>query len=139
MFTIEEEKEETQSESKCTLRQILPRVLLICLIMTFFILLFVYKEVTEELIMSFVDFVDENNALGVVTTIAICATISSLGAPNAISTFGVGFIYGIVFEDKIWLAVLLGAFAVCTGKWIGSLVSFVIGRYVFRSCSERLI
>ena len=93
----EEAKDETQSEVKCTFRYILPRVLLICLIATFFTLLFVYKEVTEELIMAFVDFVAENPALGVATTIAVCATISSLGAPNAISTFGVGFIYGIVF------------------------------------------
>ena len=140
-FSIEhlETNEVTLRKQKWTIRKVLPRLLLICLIVTFFILLLVFKEVTQQLMMSFVDFVREKKALGVLTTMAILAVITSLGAPFSLTQIGVGFIYGMVFKDEIWLAVLLGGLSVCIGNWIGSLVPFVIGRYLLRGCTERLI
>ena len=52
-------------------------------------------------------------------------------------TVGTGFILHSVFEET-WITITVGTFTVFIGLWFGSVLSFLMGRYVMRDCTMRL-
>ena len=57
--------------------------------------------------------------------------------PNTLLAFGSGFIFKQAY-GKVWIALLLGTSAIWLGTWIGSIIAFLLGRYLFTQFSERL-
>ena len=57
--------------------------------------------------------------------------------PGAVMTLGTGFIMHTVYK-KLWKSILVGTLTVFTGTWIGSTISFILGRYVLRDLTNWL-
>ena len=53
-------------------------------------------------------------------------------------TIGTGFIMAEVYKGELWKCILIGFITVFLGAWIGSLVCFFIGRYIFRQLTARM-
>lgn len=53
-------------------------------------------------------------------------------------TIGTGFIMHAVFKT-VWKSVLVGTLTVFIGTWLGSALAFILGRYVLRDLTNRLI
>ena len=53
-------------------------------------------------------------------------------------TIGTGFIMDVVYEGEHWKSITVGVLTVFIGTWLGSLLSFFIGRYVFRELTLQM-
>lgn len=74
-------------------------------------------------------------AIIAVVSCYIIATIFFV--PGSILTFGAGFVIGHAF-DNMYVGILLSIISVFIGASIGSICSFLLGRYLFRDCVLRL-
>ena len=65
------------------------------------------------------------------------ALLTPLLIPATLVIVPTGLIMQRVFEEK-WKAILIGTLTSFLGLWIGSLISFLIGRYIMRDLTQRL-
>ena len=84
----------------------------------------------------FLDWVEDNPASGVVAFIMVVFGTTMLFIPGIILTFGSGYVFANAFG--LGVGVLVGIVAVFVGASSGSLVSFLIGRFLLRDCVVRL-
>ena len=119
--------------------RIVPRLLIVCFILTIITLIFVYPKKVEELMRSYIDWMRLNKELGVLMTCVICLVGTTVGTPGALMTIGNGFIYNEVYQGELWKSILVGSAAVYFGTWFGSCLAFLIGRYVLRDLTRRLV
>ena len=79
-----------------------------------------------------------NRELGPFLMALACVIATPLAVPGALMTIGTGFILYTVY-GVVWEAVLIGTLTVFLGTWFGSGIAFLIGRYVLRDLTGRLI
>ena len=60
-----------------------------------------------------------------------------LCAPASLMATSTGFILHNVFEE-LWVTIPVGTLVAFIGTWLGSVLSFLMGRYVMRDCTMRL-
>lgn len=91
----------------------------------------------ESVSMTFFSWVEANPFLGVIAVIALYIVATVLFVPGSILTVGCGFAFGAAFESTA-KGVALASTAVFFGASLGSIASFLLGRYLFRDCVLRL-
>ena len=105
-----------------------------------FIIFVISDALTNKYIRSgmqdFLDWVEDNPASGVLAFIMVVFGTTLLFIPGIILTFGSGYVFANAFG--LGVGVLVGVIAVFVGASSGSLVSFLIGRFLLRDCVVRL-
>lgn len=91
----------------------------------------------EQACVAFIDWVEENPVEGIFAVICVYILATILFVPGAILTVGCGFAFRSAF-DSTTKGVAFASLAVFVGAFIGSLCSFLLGRYLFRDCVLRL-
>lgn len=87
----------------------------------------------EHACLVFINWVEANPFGWIVSVICVYALATILFVPGAILTMGCGFAFRSTF-DSTANGVAFAAVAVFIGAFIGSLHSFLLGRYLFRDC-----
>ena len=85
----------------------------------------------EHACLAFISWVELHPFLGVLAVICVYTVATILFIPGAILTIGCGFAFRSAF-DSTFKGVLFASTAVFIGAFIGSLCSFLLGRYLFR-------
>ena len=83
----------------------------------------------------------ENKQIGPVIMACVIAIATPLFIPGSLMTIGTGFIMHQVYKDddeQVWKSIVVGTLIVYLGTWLGSCLSFFLGRYVLRDMTERL-
>jgi uncharacterized membrane protein YdjX (TVP38/TMEM64 family) len=62
----------------------------------------------------------------------ITAGIVILVLPYTVVAVGSGYIYTQVYQDNLAVALSIGTASCFMGAWIGAIIAFLIGRYIFR-------
>lgn len=114
----------------------------------------------EATILNFLEWVQEHPFEGVLAVICVYIVATILFIPGSILTLGTGYAFGRAFADNTAFGVLLASTvstnslvvsvlgrmistfyfnqAVFIGASLGSICSFILGRYLFRDCVMRL-
>jgi len=71
---------------------------------------------------------------GVLVFILVYALCTVLFIPGAILTIGCGFTFGYVYDTSLTKAVIIASTTVFLGASLGSIMAFLLGRYLFRDC-----
>mmetsp|Transcript_35502 Transcript_35502/g.52003 ORF Transcript_35502/g.52003 Transcript_35502/m.52003 type:complete len:238 (+) Transcript_35502:364-1077(+) len=71
---------------------------------------------------------------GVLVFILVYALCTVLFIPGAILTIGCGFTFGYVHDTSLTKAVIIASTTVFLGASLGSIMAFLLGRYLFRDC-----
>jgi len=91
----------------------------------------------ETIMIASLDWTHAHPYKGIIAII-ICYMIATVFfVPGSILTFGAGFAIGSVV-DNLYICILLSVAAVFIGASIGSICSFLLGRYLFRDCVLQL-
>ncbi|CAB9506090.1 transmembrane protein 41A [Seminavis robusta] len=95
------------------------------------------KRRIEKACLGFIHWVEVHPLLGVLAVICVYALATILFIPGAILTVGCGYAFRSAF-DSTAKGVMFATVAVFLGAFIGSLCSFLLGRYLFRDCVMQL-
>lgn len=88
-------------------------------------------------VLDFLGWVEEHPGRGVLAVIIVYIVATILFVPGSILTFGAGYAFGAASENKLH-GVMLASAAVFVGASLGSISTFLLGRYLFRDCVIRL-
>lgn len=91
----------------------------------------------ENACFAFIHWVEANPLLGVVAVIGVYTLATILFIPGAILTIGSGFAFRSAF-DSTYKGVAFASFSVFLGASLGSICSFLLGRYLFRNWVVRM-
>ena len=83
------------------------------------------------------EFVDENGVLGVLVFVLVFTVSTIVLFPPVILTYGAGFTFSACYG--VLGGTAIGTLAVLVGATIGSLLSFLLGRYVIRDAVSRWV
>jgi len=83
-------------------------------------------------LVAFLEWVQNNVVAGVFGFMALYFLATIFFVPGSILTLGAGFVFSAALNSLGW-GVLLGTGAVWVGASLGAIVSFLLGRYLFRS------
>jgi uncharacterized membrane protein YdjX (TVP38/TMEM64 family) len=117
---------------------LLPRLTIVAIIITVIVLIALYPEKLIESLESYCDWMVDNIWLGSFLIFLVCIPGTTLGAPGTMMTFPTGYIMHEVFDEKHWKSIPIGVLTVYLGTYVGSIFTFLIGRYVFKSLAERM-
>jgi hypothetical protein len=126
----------TPSLYQCRCRMIL----LIVLPITIF-LIFVDSRTTkylETFTTSFMDWLSIHPVSGIFVVILVYIVATILFIPGSIMTIGAGYAFQRALHHNTGMAVLCSSIAVFFGACLGSIVCFLLGRYLFRESVIRL-
>lgn len=87
----------------------------------------------EHACVAFIHWVEVHPFLGILAVIGVYTVATILFIPGAILTVGCGYAFRSAF-DSTAEGVFFASVAVFIGAFIGSLSSFLLGRYLFRDC-----
>ena len=107
------------------------RIVIVIFFITVITLAIIYRTWVSDVLSSFVTWISENPAIGSLCLALVYIVATVLFIPGSILTLGAGYAFGLAFKSIGW-AILLGTISVFLGAWIGSLLSMLLGRYVFR-------
>jgi len=120
------------------------RYLLRCLIALSLIMCILYVIVDfsgdrkiESILIAFLEWTHLHPYRGIIAVILCYIVATVFFVPGSILTFGAGFAIGSAF-DNTFLGVLIATASVFIGASIGSICSFLLGRYLFRDCVLQL-
>jgi len=120
------------------------RHILRCLVASFLFASIVYVVVDfrgerkiEKKLDDFLGWTHDNPFRGIVAVILCYIIATVFFVPGSILTFGAGFAIGQAF-DNLYVGILLAVISVFIGASIGSICSFLLGRYLFRDCVLQL-
>jgi hypothetical protein len=91
----------------------------------------------ESFILEFMGWVEQNPRQGMLTMILVYVIATILFVPGSIITFGAGYAYGSAYDSKVE-GVVVASTVVFIGASLGSICTFLLGRYLFRSCVVEL-
>jgi len=91
----------------------------------------------ESILISFLDWSHAHPYKGIFAVILCYIVATVFFVPGSILTFGAGFAIGSAV-DNLYLGIILAVASVFIGASIGSICSFLLGRYLFRDCVLRL-
>lgn len=83
------------------------------------------------------DWIEDNQTLGPFVLGLIFVVMTPLMVPGLLMNMGTGYIFQVVYQTR-WKAVIYGAITVNIGASLGSLISFLVGRYILGDFSARL-
>ncbi|OEU19084.1 hypothetical protein FRACYDRAFT_268552, partial [Fragilariopsis cylindrus CCMP1102] len=93
----------------------------------------------QTIIIEFLNWVENNPIYGVLAFVLVYVVCTIFFIPGSILTLGAGFVFS-ASTSSLWTGVLLGTIAVFIGASIGAILSFLLGRYLFRdSISNKLV
>ena len=93
----------------------------------------------QSIIIEFLNWVEQNPIYGVLAFVLVYVVCTIFFIPGSILTLGAGFVF-TASTSSLWTGVLLGTIATFIGASIGAILSFLLGRYLFReSISTKLI
>jgi len=95
------------------------------------------RDRVKEIIRIFLIWVEAHPALGVVAFILLYALATVLFVPGALLTIGCGYTFGSVFG--VGKGVILASVAVFIGATLGSVLAFLLGRFLLRDLVSSLI
>ncbi|KAG7353338.1 SNARE associated golgi protein [Nitzschia inconspicua] len=88
-------------------------------------------------IKTFLQWIEENPGAGVVAFILVYFVATIVFIPGSILTLGAGFVFSASF-GSLGVGILLGTMSVFIGASGGAIVSFLLGRYLFRDSVGKL-
>ena len=91
----------------------------------------------EQACINFIHWIEVHPLQGMLAVIVVYTLATILFVPGAILTVGCGFAFRSAF-DSTAKGVAVASVAVFIGAFVGSLGSFLLGRYLFRDCVLRL-
>ena len=125
-----------EPKSNGRLRRITVTSLLVLVLLLIAIDYFTTRRI-EQACITFIDWVEAHPLEGILAVIVVYAVATVLFIPGAILTIGCGFAFRSAFDSPA-KGVAFASVAVFIGAFIGSLGSFLLGRYLFRDCVLRL-
>ena len=131
--TISSRREEGGNDDR---KRIVLTTLLVLALMAIAVDYFTNRRI-EAACVGFIHWVEIHPIKGVLAVIVVYTLATILFVPGAILTVGCGFAFRSAF-DSTAKGVLFASIAVFVGAFIGSLGSFLLGRYLFRDCVLRL-
>merc|ERR1711865_59309 len=114
----------------CSIKKMILGLLLLGFII-FVIVDSLTNKYARDTILQFLEWIEENPTLGVVTFIGVYFICTICFIPGSILTLGAGFVFS-ASTSSLWTGVLLGTIAVFIGASLGAIASFLLGRYLFR-------
>jgi hypothetical protein len=117
------------------------RTILLILLSITIILIIVDTRTTkyiETFSLSFMDWLSIHPVFGIFVVILVYIVATILFIPGSILTIGVGYAFQHAFYHNTFLAVLCSSIAVFVGASFGSIICFLLGRYLFRDAVMRL-
>ncbi len=99
-------------------------------------LIAIYPQKIIHKLEEYCEWMVENKELGCFLIALYCILGTLLSAPGTIMSVPTGYIIHEVFEEKLYKSIPVGVLIVMLGTWVGSILAFLIGRYVFRSLAE---
>ena len=91
----------------------------------------------ESSILRFLTWVEQNPYQGMIAVVLVYIVATILFVPGSILTLGTGYAFGSATQNTA-LGVTLASTSVFIGASIGSICSFLLGRYLFRDCVVHL-
>lgn len=85
----------------------------------------------------FLEWVEENPGGGVIVFTVVIFFTTMLFIPGILLTFGSGYVFSNAFG--LGAGVVLGSLSVIVGACSGAIASFLLGRFLLRSCVAKLI
>ena len=111
--------------------------LILALILAGIALDYVTNRYIEHACVSFIHWVEAHPFLGIMAVIVVYALATILFIPGAILTVGCGYAFRTAFDSTVQ-GVFFASVAVFIGAYIGSICSFLLGRYLFQDCVLQL-
>lgn len=131
--------ENEMQESKPDIRSRVKKISLVLLLVGFIAFVVIDAVTGRNLIIDLVDdfleWVEDNPTEGVFAFIGVYMISTVLFIPGSLLTLGAGFVFSNAFG--LGVGVLLGVTAVFFGASAGALISFLLGRYLFRDWAIR--
>ena len=90
----------------------------------------------SDILTAFLEWVEDNPALGAVAFSVVYVISTILFIPGLFLTLGAGLVFGRALG--VGVGVLVGTISVFTGATIGSILAFLIGRFVLRNQAQSL-
>jgi len=112
-------------------------VILLVLSLIFVIIDSFGEKRVESTILSFLQWVEIHPHKGMLAVICVYILATILFVPGSILTFGTGYAFGRAYQNKVE-GIAVASTAVFIGASLGSICTFLLGRYLFRSCVVRL-
>jgi len=100
-------------------------------------LIIVYRKNLIEGLGKFCNWMQDHIELGPFLLAISFVVLTPLLIPATLVIVPTGLIMQRVFQNKL-KAILIGSLTSFLGLWIGSLISFLIGRYIMRDLTQRL-
>ncbi|KAL7563154.1 hypothetical protein ACA910_014433 [Epithemia clementina (nom. ined.)] len=129
----ENDEDETGGSSRmwweCCCRLVFLFVLIVGIVLL--IVDFVTTQIIQTSVLKFLEWLGGHPVLGILAVIGIFTLATVLFMPANLLTIGTGFAFRTAFGNYK-KAVLLGSITVLLGSAIGSICSFLLGRYLFR-------
>eukprot|EP00218_Dolichomastix_sp_CCMP3274_P013241 CAMPEP_0170147480 /NCGR_PEP_ID=MMETSP0033_2-20121228/34612_1 /TAXON_ID=195969 /ORGANISM="Dolichomastix tenuilepis, Strain CCMP3274" /LENGTH=282 /DNA_ID=CAMNT_0010384289 /DNA_START=18 /DNA_END=866 /DNA_ORIENTATION=- len=97
----------------------------------------VEREQMGELMGNFVDWVEREPVIGAFAFMGVYAASTVLFLPGIILTLGAGAAFGAAYG--LLLGLVFGTLVVLVGATVGSVTSFLLGRYVLRDVVQRRV
>lgn len=113
------------------------RLAIIAVLVAIIVLMIVYRDLVSETTQEFLEWLRENPALGTLCLALIYIVATLIFLPGSLLTLGAGVALQAAFDNTL-LAVAVGTLGVFTGAWIGSNLSMLLGRYLFRSSAAKM-
>ena len=113
-----------------------PRLIVIALLLIIATLAIVYRSRVSEAIQDFLQWVEDHRVAGPIILALVYAVCTVCLVPGAILTLGAGWAFQLAYGQTA-LAVLVGTLSVFVGAMVGLVLAFILGRFVFRQCSEK--
>ena len=134
---VEKGKAADAEKKKCNWKYWSVRLAIIAILITILILVIIYREDVKEKTEEFLEWLEDNPALGTfcLALIYIVATLAFI--PGSLLTLGAGVALQAAF-DNTGLAVFVGTLGVFIGAWIGSNLAMLLGRYLFRGSAAKM-
>jgi len=90
----------------------------------------------SDILKNFLEWVEENPALGAIAFAAVYVFTTVCFIPGLLLTLGSGLVFGRALG--IGLGVLVGTISVFIGATVGAILSFLLGRFVFKDQAQKL-
>lgn len=116
----------------------MPRLLLFSVVVSVITLIAIYPDRVGKALEVYCDWMETKAALGTFVMVVVLIIATSLGTPGSLMSIGTGFIFYTVYKGLVWKSILVGLLVVFLGTWLGSILAFLLGRYVLQDLTRRL-
>ena len=110
--------------------------MVISVLLILVVLAVVFRHAVSSAMQSFLGWVQDHRVLGPLLLVLVYIICTVLLVPGSILTLGAGWAFQQAYNST-GIALVVGTIAVFIGAWIGSVLAFFLGKFVFRDkCEE---